>query len=134
MSWIATKLFFQEAYTWLKKNWKLTALAIWSIIVWFISRRDSQAILDIMHANKESYETQIRSLKEQRIIEKQKIKELNLKYKEVLAKIEEKYSKKEKDLSRKEKNKIKEIVTKAKDNPVEINKKIENIFGFTSDN
>jgi cytochrome c-type biogenesis protein CcmE len=87
-----------------------------------------------MHANKESYETQIKSLKEQRIIEKQKIKELNLKYKEVLAKIEEKYSKKEKDLSRKEKNKIKEIVTKAKDNPVEINEKIENIFGFTSDN
>ena len=31
------------------------------------------------------------------------------------------------------KKKVKEIVQKAKDNPDEINKKIEDLFGFTSD-
>jgi len=32
-----------------------------------------------------------------------------------------------------EKDKVKDIVEKAKDNPDEINKKIEDLFGFTSD-
>ena len=52
---------------------------------------------------------------------------------ETIATIEEKYKRKEKDLSIKEKKKVKEILQKAKDNPDEINKKIEDLFGFTSD-
>ena len=110
-------------WAWIKKNWKLTVLAIWSVLVWFISRRSSQSAIDAMNANKVSYEAQIKSLKEQHGIEVKKREELHLKYQETLAKIEEKYKKK----------KVKEIVKEAKDNPDEINRKIENLFGFTSD-
>ena len=117
----------------LKKNWKAAILAIWSIIVWFVSRRNSAAAIEAMQANKESYEAQIKSLKVQHKIERDKIEELNLKYRETIATIEEKYNKKEQELSRKEKKKVKEIVKKAKENPDEINKKIEDLFGFTSD-
>ena len=46
--------------------------------------------------------------------------------------IKEKYNLKEEDFSREKKKKIKEIVKKAKDNPDEINEKIENLFGFTA--
>ena len=46
----------------LKKNWKAAALALWSVVVWFISRRNSAAAVAAMEANKESYETQIKSL------------------------------------------------------------------------
>lgn len=133
MSWIAIKFAAKQSWLWLKENWKLTALAVWSILVWFFSRRSSQAAIDLMNANKESYEAQINSLKQQRTIERQKIKELDLKYKQTIAKIEEKYKKREQELSRKEKVKIKEIVQKAKDNPSEIDEKIENLFGFVSD-
>ena len=57
---------------------------------------------------------------------------LNLKYRQAIVTIEEKYNKKEKELSRKEKKIVKEIIKKAKDNPDEINNKIEELFGFTS--
>ena len=117
----------------LKKNWKTAALAAWSIIVWVISRRNSSAAIEAMEANKESYEAQIKSLKDQHKIEVKKREELHLKYQETLAKIEEKYKKKKEQLSKVEKKKVKEIVQKAKDNPDEINKKIEDLFGFTSD-
>ena len=120
-------------WAWLKKNWKTAALAVWSIVVWFISRRNSSAAIEAMEANKESYEKQIKSLKKQHVIEVKKREELHLKYQETLAKIEEKYKKKKEDLSRIEKKKVKDIVQKAKDNPDEINKKIEDLFGFTSD-
>lgn len=117
----------------LKKNWKAAALAVWSIVVWFISRRNSSAAIEAMEANKKSYEVQIKSLKDQHKIEVQKREELHLKYQQTLATIEEKYKKKKEELSKVEKKKVKEIVQKAKDNPDEINKKIEALFGFTSD-
>ena len=131
MSWITIKIFIQQFWAWAKKNWKATALAVWSIMVWLLSRRSSKAAIELMEANKESYEAQIKSLKEQRKIEKEKVEELHLKYQEALVKIEEKYNKKEKDLSIKQKSKIKKIIKQAKENPVEINKKIEDLFGFT---
>ncbi len=131
MSWITIKLSIQAFWAWLRKNWKVTALAIWSAVIWLISRRDSKAAIELMEANKESYEEQIRSLKKQRSVEREKVEELHLKYREALVKIEEKYSKKEKDLSLKQKSKIKKIIKQAKEDPDEINKKIENLFGFT---
>ena len=99
------------AWAFIQKNWKMVGLAIWSVIVWFLSRRSSSAAITAMEANKESYETRIKSLKEQHA-------------KEV---------KKREELSKTEKKKIKDIVEKAKDNPDEINEKIENLFGFISD-
>tara|TARA_E500000331_G_C17198294_1_gene688132 strand:- start:486 stop:890 length:405 start_codon:yes stop_codon:yes gene_type:complete len=131
MSWITIKLSIQAFWAWLRKNWKVTALTIWSAVIWLISRRDSKAAIELMEANKESYEEQIRSLKKQRSVEREKVEELHLKYREALVKIEEKYSKKEKDLSLKQKSKIKKIIKQAKEDPDEINKKIENLFGFT---
>lgn len=116
-----------------KKNWKLVLLAIWSVVVWLVSRKNAQGAIDAMKANKESYESQITSLKQEHKIEKEKLEQLNLKYRETIAKIEEKYDIKEKELSREKKKRVKQIIEKAKDNPDEINKKIENLFGFTSD-
>ena len=134
MTLIGIKLSLKQFWTWAKKNWKITVLAVWSVLVWVLSRRSSKAAIEIMNANKESYEAQIQSLKEQRKIERSKVEELHLKYKETIDTIEKKYKIKEKELTRKEKKKVKEIVKQAKEDPVEINNKIENLFGFTPDN
>ena len=121
------------AWLWIKKNWKAAALVVWSLFVWLISKRNSQGVIDAMNANKESYEAQIRSLKKQHSKEIQKREDLRLKYEETLARIEEKYKKKKDQLTKVEKKKVKQIVEKAKDDPNEINNKIEDLFGFTSD-
>ena len=120
-------------WEWIKNNWKMVCLALWSVLVWFLSRRSSKAAIDAMNANKESYEARIRNLREQHKVEIEKREQLNLKYRETIAKIEEKYKKKEKDLSRKEKEKVREIVKEATSDPDKINKKIEDLFGFVSD-
>jgi flagellar motility protein MotE (MotC chaperone) len=119
--------------TWIKQHWKISLLAVWSIVVWLVSRKNAQGAIDAMKANKESYESQIAALKEQHKIEKEKLEQLNLKYQETIATIEKKYDVKEKELSKEKKKRVKEIVEKAKDNPDEINEKIESLFGFTSD-
>jgi len=132
-AWETMMLKIKMAWACIKENWKMAALAVWSVVVWFISRRSSSAAIEAMKANKESYEAQIKSLKNQHKIEREKIEELNLKYRETIATIEEKYNKKEQELSRKEKKKVKEIVKQAKEDPDEVDKKIEDLFGFASD-
>ena len=129
---MATMIQIKIAWEWIKKNWKLMLLALWSVIVWFVSRRSSAAAIDAMNANKESYEAQIRALKEEHKRELKKREELALKYKETLAKIEKKYKKKEENLTKEEKKRVKEIIKVAKGDPTEINKKIENLFGLVS--
>jgi len=132
MTWLATKLAINRVVIFVKEHWKIMFLAAWSTIVWALSRRNSQAVIDAMSANKESYEAQIKSLKKHHREEVQKIQDLHLKYQETLVKIEEKYKKKKEQLTHVEKKKVKQIVRKAKDSPNEIDKKIEDLFGFTS--
>ena len=117
----------------IRRNWKAAALAVWSIVIWFISRKNAEGAIEAMKANKESYESQIASLKSEHRIEKEKLEQLNLKYRETIATIEKKYDIKERQLSMAKKKRVKEIVEKAKDNPNEINEKLESLFGFTSD-
>jgi len=126
-----TKL--KMAGTWIKQHWKIALLAVWSIVIWLVSRKNAQGAIDAMKASKESYEAQIAALKSEHKIEKQKLEQLNLKYQETIATIEKKYDIKEKELSKEKKKRVKEIVEQAKDNPNEINEKIESLFGFTSD-
>tara|TARA_A100001015_G_C14485260_1_gene517115 strand:+ start:105 stop:494 length:390 start_codon:yes stop_codon:yes gene_type:complete len=121
------------AWAWLKKYWKAAALVIWTVLIWLFSRKNADGAIQALKASKESSEKQINELKKQHHVEIEKRKQLRLKYDETIATIEEKYKRKEKDLSIKEKKKVKEILQKAKDNPDEINKKIEDLFGFTSD-
>jgi cell division protein FtsB len=71
-TWQVMILKLKLIWTCIKKNWKAALLAVWSIIVWFISRRNSEAAIQAMQANKESYEAQIKSLKDQHKIEVQK--------------------------------------------------------------
>tara|TARA_R100001509_G_scaffold87820_1_gene50064 strand:- start:349 stop:711 length:363 start_codon:yes stop_codon:yes gene_type:complete len=119
---------------WIKKHWKIVLLAVWTIVVWLFSRKNADGAIKAMKANKESYEKQISVLKDQHKAEIQERERLRLKYEETIANIEKKYELKEKELSKKEKKRVQEIVKEAKDNPGEIDKKIENLFGFNSIN
>ena len=51
-------------WAWTKKNWKLSALAVWSIFIWLVSRKNADGAIQAMKANKESYEAQIQGLKD----------------------------------------------------------------------
>lgn len=120
-------------WAWAKKNWKLSVLAAWTVFIWLVSRKNADGVIQAMKANKESYETQIQGLKDAHEEEIKKREELHLKYRLTLGRIKEKYDLEEEQLSRQKRKRVKEIVKKAKDNPNEIDEKIENLFGFTSD-
>ena len=131
MEWIAFKAIVSKGWLWLKEHWQIPGLLLWSLIVYFFTRRNSDAIIDVLNAKKDSYEKQINELKKRHnneIIERDK---LIASYHETIAMIEKKYAEKEKQLTDKEKKRVKEIVKKSKGEPDIVRTEIEKSFGFT---
>ena len=131
MSWLAVKLWLAKAWSFIKQHWQLPFLAMWSVAVWMLTRRNSQAAIDVLNAKKESYDKQISALKQKHNEEILKRDQLIEKYHETIDTIKKEYKKKNLELDKKEKEKVKEIVAKAKGDPVVIREGIEKAFGFT---
>jgi len=130
MSWLIAKKTAKSIWVWLKTYWQVPLLTAWSVIVYILSKRNTDALVEVMNAKKESYEKQINELKirhNNEIIERDR---LIKQYHETVSAIEEKYKKEEKKLKAKEKKKIKEIVKKSKGEPDVIKAEIEKSFGF----
>lgn len=121
-------------WIWLRENWKVPLIVIWSIVVWALSRKNAQAAMEVLEARKESYEKQIVQLKENHKRElserDQNIKE----YHKTLEEIEKKYSDKNVKITKANKKRVKEIVQDSKGNPDVVKQKIEELFDFSNFN
>ncbi len=130
MSWLIIKKSLKSCWVWIKTYWQVPVLVIWSIVVYALSKRNTDALVEVMAARKESYEKQINELKTRHnneIIERDR---LIKQYHETVSAIEKKYEEQKKKLKAKEKKKIKEIVKKSKGEPHVIKAEIEKSFGF----
>ena len=130
MSWLVFKAALTKAWIWLKEHWQLPFLIAWSIMIWVLSRRNSDAIVEALEIRKESYKKQIEALRDSHNSELIKREGLTEKYEEALKKVEENFKEREKELSAKEKTDIKEVVILSRGNPDEIKKRIEKEFGI----
>ena len=130
VEWIAFKKAASTCWLWLKNHWQIPFIIAWSMLVYFISRRNSDAIIEVLNARKDSYEKQLNDLKKRHndeIIERDR---LIKRYHEAVSLVEKKYAEKEKELSLREKKRVKQIVSESKGNPDVIKKEIEKSFGF----
>ena len=130
MQWMLIKKAIKTSWIWLRTHWHIPFIVTWTIVVWIVSKGNVRAVTEVLEAKKVSYERQIEALKAAHVVEIEKREELNLKYKETLVIIEREFKIKEEELSVIKKKKIKNIIKNSKDNPDEINKKIEDMFGF----
>jgi len=96
-----------------------------------MSRRNSDAIIEVLEAKKESYKRQIIELN--RIHRSEILKRNNLlnEYERVVEKIEEEFSKREEELEEEQKETIKKIIIDSKGDPDAVKKEVENLFNFT---
>lgn len=119
-------------WVWLRQNWKVPFLVVWSIIIWAISRNNAQAAMDVLEARKESYEKQIVSLKENHKKELTKRDLLVKQYHDTIKKIEENHKEKSAILTKKNKQKVKQIIEETEGDPDAVQSKIEKLFNLSS--
>tara|TARA_R100000030_G_C3213982_1_gene114124 strand:- start:218 stop:604 length:387 start_codon:yes stop_codon:yes gene_type:complete len=119
------------AWIWLRENWKIPFLVVWSIVIWALSRKNAEAALDVLEAKKESYDKQIVALKENHKKELTKRDLLVKQYHETIERLEKKYAEKDAILTKKNKQRVKQVVEEMEGDSDAVQRKIEELFNFS---
>ena len=130
MTWLVWKKASLRVWLWLKEHWQVPFLVAWTLLVWVLTRRNTQSIVDVLEARKKSYEEQLRLLETTHRDELLKRDGLLDQYRATLKKTEQEFKKREMDLSEKEKEIVKKIVIESKGDPDAVKKEIEAMFSF----
>jgi len=123
------KTFLKKTWTWLKHNWYVPAVVIYTLVLWLIFRR-KDAAYKVLETRNESYKAQIDVINKLHEEEIKKRNEILEKYVKIVDEIEKKYAEDEKELDNKKKKEIKKIVEKYNDDPDGLAKLIADKFGF----
>ncbi len=130
MSWVATKYFLKTSWIWLKEHWQFPFLIVWTIIVVIMTRRNSDAIIEVLDAKKRSYKKQMDEIKRIHRNEILKRDRLLEEYEGIVKEIENKFKEKERKLQEEEKETIKRIIIDSKGDPHAVREEIEKKFNF----
>lgn len=130
VSWLAVKLFFKKTWSFFREYWQIPFLAIWTAITVILSKRNTDALKDVIDAKQKSHRKELEVLKRVHKSEVLKMKNLQEEYIKTIEQLEEKFKEQDQELSEKHIEDIKDIVIKSKGDPGIIKKKIENEFGI----
>jgi hypothetical protein len=124
------KKFYKKGWAFLKHNWYVPAILIYTAILWLVFRR-KDAAYTVLKIRNDSYKTQVEAINKAHTDEIEKRNKILEKYNEVVTKIEEERSIEEKELDSKKKKEVKKIVEKYYDKPDELAKMLADKYNFT---
>lgn len=130
IQWLAFKTFMKKAWIWFKNYWYYPLMIIVAIAAFCFGRRDTEGILKMFEASKESYQKELDVLKRIHEEEISKRTELIEKHNQALKKIEKDYKIKLDELSSAERQEIKKIVEEHKEDPEGLAKRVGDVFGI----
>jgi len=130
MTWITSKLFLKKTWTWLKNYWYVPVLAIYTIVVYVVSRKNTGTLKNVFETRKDSYEKQIKILNDSHKEELEKKEELIRQYHDTVERLDHEYKKQKLELKDWERKKVKKIVEETHNDPSARVKKISEEFGF----
>ena len=116
MTLLAIKSFFKKAWVWLKHNWKVPLIILYTLALWLLFRRKDAAFLVLEERNK-SYKAQIDVINQSHKEELEKRNKVIEKYNDLVSQLEDQYAADNKELDEAKKKEIKDIVEKHHDNP-----------------
>lgn len=123
------KVTLKKAWVWLKHNWYVPAVIIYTLALWLLFRNKSQA-LEVLQIRSESYEDQIRVIENAHKKEIEKRDQILQKYDDILNQLEKDYKDKNMDLNKKKKEEVKKIVKEYNDRPDDLAKILAEKYGL----
>ena len=92
MTWLTIVLYSKKIWTWCKHQWKILALALWTLVVFLIARKNVRAYKKVLDTTIDNYKKEIEVLEDTHKKEIQRQDEAIKKYNDDLRKLEEKYA------------------------------------------
>ena len=129
LTWVSIKLFFKKAFIWCKHNWKILAIALWTLFVWIVARKNVEAYKKVLDTSIQSYRDEIEAVEKTHNDEIEKRDKAVKKYSEVIKSIENSYIEEKDNLSNEKREKIRQIVDDYYNDQESLNEELEKL-GF----
>ena len=113
-----------------KHHWKILALALWTLVVFLIARKNVRAYKKVLDTTIENYKKEVEVLENSHKEEIRKRDEAIRKHNDDIKKLEEKYAGDKEELDVQKRSRYLELVKMYKSDPESINKILEEEFGF----
>ena len=126
---LATKSALKKTWTWLRHNWYVPAVIIYTLVLWFLFRDKTKA-LEVLEIRSKSYEDQIKTVEEAHKKEIEARDKILKNYDNVLTQLEKDYEEKNMKLDTKKKKEIKKIVKEFNDRPDDLAKILAERYGL----
>ena len=126
---LALKKILKKSWVWLKHNWYVPVVVVYTLVLWLLFRRKGAA-LKVLETRNESYKKQMKAIDS---IHKEEIDKRNKnleQYHGILKELEEKYKKDSLELDNKKKKEIKKLVEKYNEKPDELAKLLAEKYGL----
>ena len=129
LTWYKTKSFSKKAWIWLKHNWKVPAILLYTIVLWLFFRR-KDAVYHVLEERNKSYKKQIDAINEIHNEEIDKRNKILEKYNGILKDLEKQYEKDNLELDKNKKKEIKKLVEEYNEKPDELAKLLAEKYGL----
>ena len=129
LTWFAFKAFLKKVWVWLKHNWYVPVVLIYTIVLWVLFRKGDKA-REVLEVRASSYEEQIETINRLHKEEVEKQNKIIEEYQKIIERLEEDYREKEEELSSKKKKEVKELAEKYYNKPDELAEILADKFGF----
>ena len=63
MTWLVFKTSFKKVFLWLKEHWQVPFFILWTALVYIFTRRNTDALVDVIEAKRDSYREQLEALR-----------------------------------------------------------------------
>jgi PHP family Zn ribbon phosphoesterase len=115
---------------WCRHHWKILAIALWTLVVWFVSRGNVKAYKRVLEATIDNYKKEIEVLENSHADEIGKRNEAIQVHNESIAKLEREYKGSKNDLTVEKRARYLELLEMLNKDPKSANEAIEKEFGF----
>ena len=126
---LALKSTLKKTWTWLRHNWYVPAVVVYTLVLWFLFRNKTKA-LEVLEIRSKSYENQIKTIEEAHKKEIEARDKILKNYDNVLTQLEKDYEEKNMKLDTKKKKEIKKIVKEFNDRPDDLAKILAERYGI----
>ncbi len=126
---LTLKSTLKKTWTWLRHNWYVPAVIIYTLALWILFRNKTKA-LDVLEIRSKSYESQIKTIEEAHKKEIEARDQILKNYDNVLTQLEKDYEEKNMKLDTKKKKEIKKIVKEFNDRPDDLAKILAERYGI----
>ena len=126
---LTLKSTLKKTWTWLKHNWYVPAVVVYTLVLWFLFKNKAGA-LKVLEIRSKSYENQIKTIEEAHKKEIEARDQILKNYDNVLTQLEKDYEEKNMKLDIKKKKEIKKIVKEFNDRPDDLAKILAERYGI----